>query len=95
MTRATGVFAQKGPRRIGAILRTAVMSIDFKAHLSRQLTFLWRSCEAYDEGHTDEAVRIASVIRVLIHDTPKSTSLLNHLGALGISLSSTVSSLDT
>jgi hypothetical protein len=71
------------------------MSIDFKAHLTRQLTFLWRSCEAYDKGHTDEAIRIATAIRVLIHDTPKSTSLLNHLGALGISLSSTVSGLDT
>jgi hypothetical protein len=71
------------------------MSIDFKAHLSRQLTFLWRSCDAYDKGHTDEAIRIATVIRVLVHDTPKSTSLLNHLSALGISLCSTVSNLDT
>ncbi len=70
------------------------MSVDFKAQLFKQLGFLWRSCDAYHQGHTDEAVRIAAVIRVMIHDTPKSTSLLKHLGALNISLSSTVSSFD-
>jgi hypothetical protein len=70
------------------------MPVDFKAQLRKQLGFLWRSCDAYDRGHTDEAVRIAAVIRVLIHDTPKSTSLLNHLGALHINLCSTVSNLD-
>jgi hypothetical protein len=32
------------------------MEPDFKAHLFRQLGFLWRSCQAYDEGHIDEAV---------------------------------------
>jgi hypothetical protein len=71
-----------------------LMSVDFKAQLFKQLGFLWRSCDAYDRGHTDEAVRIATVIRVLIHDTPRSTSLLKHLGALSINLSSTVSDLD-
>lgn len=66
------------------------MNPDFKAHLIRQLGFLWRSCDAYDRGHIDEAVRIATVIRVLIHDTPASTSLLNHLDAPHILLSSSV-----
>jgi hypothetical protein len=66
------------------------MEPNFKAHLFRQLGFLWRSCKAYDEGHVDEAIRIATVIRVLIHDTPASTSLLKHLGAENILLSSTV-----
>ena len=66
------------------------MEPDFKAHLFRQLGFLWRSCQAYDEGHIDEAVRIATVIRVLIHDTQASTSLLKHLDAENILLSSTV-----
>lgn len=56
----------------------------------RQLGFLWRSCDAYDRGHLDEAVRIATVIRVVIHDTSSSTSLLKHLDALHILLSSTV-----
>ena len=66
------------------------MNPDYKAHLFRQLGFLWRSCDAYDRGHLDEAVRIATVIRVLIHDTPGSTSLLNHLDAIHILLASTV-----
>jgi hypothetical protein len=70
------------------------MTIDFKAQLFKQLGFLWRSCAAYDQGHTDEAVRIATVIRILIHDTHKSTSLLNHMTALKINLASTVSSSD-
>lgn len=65
--------------------------LDFRAHLERQLSFLWRSCDAYDHGHIDEAVRIATVIRVLLHDTPSSTSLLKHLDALHILLSSSVS----
>lgn len=66
------------------------MGPDFRAHLFRQLGFLWRSCQAYDEGHIDEAVRIATVIRVLIHDTQASTCLLKHLDAQNILLSSTV-----
>jgi hypothetical protein len=37
----------------------------------------------------DEAIRMATVLRVLIHDTNASTSLLNHLGATGIKLLST------
>jgi hypothetical protein len=70
------------------------MSVDFKSHLFKQLGFLWRSCASYDQGHLDEAVRIATAIRVIVHDTHKSTSLLSHLSALNISLASTVSNFD-
>lgn len=45
-------------------------------HLRRQLEYLRRSCELYDAGHLDEAVRLAVVIRNLVHDTEKSKSLL-------------------
>lgn len=45
-------------------------------HLRRQLEFLRRSCELYDAGHLDESVRMAVVIRVLIHDTNMSESVL-------------------
>ncbi len=69
------------------------MAPDFKQHLRRQLGFLRRSCESYDAGHTDESVRIATVIRVLVHDTNNSTSLLTHLGAMNVKLSSTVGDL--
>jgi hypothetical protein len=62
-----------------------------KRIFSARWVSLKRSCESYDAGHTDEAIRVATIIRVLIHDTKNSTSLLNHLGASNIQLSSTVS----
>jgi hypothetical protein len=66
------------------------MALSFLEHLHRQLSFIRRSCAAYDVGHTDEAIRIATTIRVLIHNTKQSTSLLRHLGADSIDLLSTV-----
>lgn len=63
---------------------------DFKAHLARQLAFLQRSCDSFDAGFHDEAIRIATVIRVLVHQTKSSTSLLKHLNATTINLLSTV-----
>ncbi len=66
------------------------MSIDFSRKLTQQIGFIERSCKAFDSGHMDEALRIATAVRVLVHNTPKSTSLLNHLGALNINLSTTV-----
>src|ERR1700733_2280989 len=56
-------------------------SADLKEHLKRQLDFLSRSCDAFDHGFQDEAVRIATSLRVLLHDTARSTSLLRLLGA--------------
>jgi hypothetical protein len=55
------------------------MPTDFKIQLQRQLGFLSRSAESYDSGYHDEAVRLATTIRVLLHDTRQSTSLLSHL----------------
>ncbi|RJG02777.1 hypothetical protein [Noviherbaspirillum sedimenti] len=65
--------------------------MDFREHLQRQLGFLERSCESYDAGYRDEAIRIATIIRVLIHNTKASTSLLQHLNATTINLFSTTS----
>ncbi len=48
-------------------------------HLNKQVSFLSRSCDAYDQKFEDEACRIAVAIRVLAHDTKNSTSILNHL----------------
>ncbi len=59
------------------------------AHLQRQLAFLKRSCAAYDQGYLDEAIRIAVVLRVLFHSTPKQTSLIEQMGAQEIELLST------
>lgn len=63
--------------------------MDFKEHLKKQLGFLDRSCQSYDASFADEAVRIATVIRVLVHQTGASTSLLKHLNATTINLLST------
>lgn len=47
--------------------------------LNKQIDFLERSCESYDKKYEDEACRIAVTIRVLVHDTKNSTSVLQHL----------------
>lgn len=48
--------------------------------LGEQLGFLKRSSDSYDLGYFDECKRIALTIRVLVHDTKASTSLLTLLG---------------
>lgn len=62
------------------------ISTNFGGQLSRQLDFLRRSCADYDAGHHDEAIRIATGLRILIHQTKNSTSLLKHLSATTINL---------
>jgi len=52
---------------------------EMKSHLKEQIEFLKRSSQSYDEGFTSEAKRLTVAIRVLLHDTQKSTSLLTHL----------------
>ena len=53
---------------------------DLEADLSEQLQFLASSGRAFDQGDLAEAKRIALVIRVLVHDTAMSHSLLAQLG---------------
>lgn len=48
-------------------------------HLKEQIDFLSRSADSYDNGYENEAKRLAVVIRVLLHDTGQSISLLRHL----------------
>jgi len=57
--------------------------------LRRQLGYLERSAARYDSGQLDEGIRIATTIRVLVHDTRNSTSLLSHLGAKSIAFATT------
>ena len=64
--------------------------MDFREHLARQLSFLERSATAYDRGERDEAYRIAVAIRVLLYDTSRSVSILQHLNAKDVPLLSTV-----
>ena len=60
------------------------MEINYPQQLKRHLGFLNRSCADFDSGHVEEALRIAVSLRVLIHDTKNSTSLLTHLGIKNI-----------
>ncbi|KIA73407.1 hypothetical protein ANMWB30_23340 [Arthrobacter sp. MWB30] len=49
-------------------------------HFVEQLDFLDSSCMLYDAGSRAEAKRLATTVRVLLHDTKFSTSLLRRLG---------------
>jgi hypothetical protein len=71
------------------------MRSHYLKHLKQQIGFLIRSCEMFDAGHRDEAIRIAVVLRVILRDTGSSKSLLNHLGALDILLLSTAPDYDS
>lgn len=51
----------------------------FRDQLKRNVGFVRRSCDLYDQGHAEEAIRIATALRVLLHDTRNSKSLLSHL----------------
>ena len=64
----------------------------FKQHLTNHLRFIERSGRAFDAGDESEALRIATSLRVIFHQTGSSTSLLTHLGATGISMLSTTCS---
>lgn len=52
---------------------------DLHNHLREQLQFLHASANAFDYGFEGEAKRLATTIRVLVHDTRSSTSLLKQL----------------
>jgi len=63
--------------------------VSIPRQLARQLQFLVHSCEAYDNGFRDEALRLAVVLRVLFHSTKQQTSVLKHLTREDIALLST------
>lgn len=52
---------------------------DFAQHLTEQLGFLEASAASFDAGAEAEAKRLALAIRMLVHDTNHSASLLTHL----------------
>ena len=53
---------------------------ELKRHLAENVSFLEMSASAFDAGHVHEAKRLATTIRVIVHDTTKSHSLLGQLG---------------
>ena len=67
---------------------------ELQAHLDEQLGFLERSAEAFDEGYDGEAKRLAVTMRVLLHKTAQSHSLLGQLGQEGRSFVDTALDLN-
>jgi hypothetical protein len=59
---------------------TAQSAKELRRHLDNHLGFLRTSAELYDSGSVAEAKRLAVSIRVLVHDTKASKSLLEQLG---------------
>ncbi|MGV1047526.1 MAG: YecA family protein [Solirubrobacterales bacterium] len=55
------------------------MSQDFKEQFGQQIGFIETSASACDGGNEPEAKRLAVNLRVLLHDTKNSTSLLEHM----------------
>jgi hypothetical protein len=55
---------------------------DLQIKLKQQHDFIYRSCWLYDNGYWDEAPRIATSVRVFLHDTRSSASLLGQLGVV-------------
>ena len=53
---------------------------ELRKHLDDHLGFLRTSAELYDKGSLAEAKRLAVSIRVLVHDTKNSKSLLGQIG---------------
>lgn len=52
---------------------------DLQKYLREQIQFLKLSCDSYDNGYSGESKRLAVTLRVLLHDTNSSHSLLNQL----------------
>jgi hypothetical protein len=61
----------------------------FREQLKQQLNFIANSCNFYDSGHSTEAIRIGTSLRVLFHNTGQSTSLFKHLGEEQVPILST------
>lgn len=53
---------------------------ELQRHLEEQVGFMCRSSASFDAGHEDEAKRLATVLRVMLHETASSKSLLGQLG---------------
>jgi len=66
----------------------ALPDLVLRRHLAEQLLFLDSSCESFDAGRLEECKRLATHVRVVVHDGPvppnkkrrQSKSLLTHLG---------------
>jgi hypothetical protein len=63
-------------------------------HLKEQIAFMKQSAISYDNGFEGEGKRLAVVIRVLVHDTANSISLLTSLNKKNITFYDSASDYD-
>jgi hypothetical protein len=64
--------------------RIARTQAELVEHLRRQIRFLVRSANAYDQGDEAEGQRLAVVLRTLVHETRASKSLFGQLRLFGL-----------
>jgi hypothetical protein len=76
------------------VVKVPQSTADIAAHLEDQLQFIERSCATFDAGQHNEAKRLAVPIRVLVHDTQNSKSLLSQLNGKQLKFVSTASVYD-
>jgi hypothetical protein len=62
------------------MMKVPLTQDDLLVQLEDQINFLVKSAVEYDKGHEAEAKRMAVSIRILLHDTGSSISLLRQLG---------------
>jgi hypothetical protein len=60
--------------------RIQISSNKLENHLKEQISFLETSANSFDAGAEEEAKRLALTIRILVHDTKSSQSLLGQMG---------------
>lgn len=65
-----------------------------KTIFNNQIQFLISSCDSFNDNFEEEAIRLATVVRVLLHDTEYSTSLLNQLNLKNIEFYDSASDYD-
>ena len=64
------------------------------AHLRDQIEFMIVSAVSFDNGFEGEAKRLAATIRILVHNTPRSTALLTQLRKTDILFYDSASAFD-
>jgi hypothetical protein len=70
-------------------MKAPIDRAELHAHLAEQLQFLEASAASFDAGFYGEFKRLAVTIRVLVHDTQASHSLLRQLGMKDIKFTDT------
>jgi len=64
--------------------------MNLRREVAKQLNFIVSSCEQYDKGHHEDAIRIATATRVLFNETKSQRSLIrSHCNRGDIKLRST------